>query len=331
MDMNVVTAHRRARACVPGALVAPAMAAALLAVPGAEVGAGTIPTTLASARAPAHFYGDVSRLKLAAPIVAMAATPDGKGYWLVGRDGGVFAFGDASYEGSVPGAELAATPSPVGQALARVRDIVGITPTPDGKGYWLLGADGAVFAFGDAGELGGVLSRPKHLTTPSCSARACAYATVRAVAIGPSQGGYDIVWADGSNTPFGTAASAKVAAGTLTYLSAQPMGVVAATMSAGTTYVVARSGAVYDERGQSEPTPVARVPFRPAAATVLSSGGVVLLGAHGRVASIAPDSVAGGWRLGQRSVVGAASAGGGSYWAVTANGAVLTAGTSRHG
>ncbi|MHB8594026.1 MAG: hypothetical protein ACYDB3_06775, partial [Acidimicrobiales bacterium] len=33
---------------------------------------------------------------LAAPIVAMAPTPDAKGYWLVGADGGVFAFGDAA-------------------------------------------------------------------------------------------------------------------------------------------------------------------------------------------------------------------------------------------
>jgi hypothetical protein len=30
----------------------------------------------------------------------MAATPDGKGYWEVGSDGGIFTFGDASYLGS---------------------------------------------------------------------------------------------------------------------------------------------------------------------------------------------------------------------------------------
>ena len=29
------------------------------------------------------------------PIVGMAATPDGGGYWLVGSDGGIFAYGDA--------------------------------------------------------------------------------------------------------------------------------------------------------------------------------------------------------------------------------------------
>ena len=39
----------------------------------------------------------------------MAATPDGKGYWLVASDGGVFAYGDAPYEGSVTTGTSAAT------------------------------------------------------------------------------------------------------------------------------------------------------------------------------------------------------------------------------
>ena len=34
------------------------------------------------------------------PIVGMAATPDGRGYWLVAADGGVFTFGDATFYGS---------------------------------------------------------------------------------------------------------------------------------------------------------------------------------------------------------------------------------------
>ena len=37
---------------------------------------------------------------LAAAIVGMAAAPDGNGYWLVARDGGVFAFGAAPFLGS---------------------------------------------------------------------------------------------------------------------------------------------------------------------------------------------------------------------------------------
>src|SRR5664280_783547 len=31
------------------------------------------------------------------PIVGMASTPDGGGYWLVASDGGVFAFGNAPF------------------------------------------------------------------------------------------------------------------------------------------------------------------------------------------------------------------------------------------
>ena len=35
------------------------------------------------------------------PIVGMAATPDGKGYWFVASDGGIFSFGDAKFYGSM--------------------------------------------------------------------------------------------------------------------------------------------------------------------------------------------------------------------------------------
>jgi hypothetical protein len=46
--------------------------------------------------------GDGAESGLAAPVVAIAATPDGAAYWLAGSDGGVFAFGDAHLYGSVP-------------------------------------------------------------------------------------------------------------------------------------------------------------------------------------------------------------------------------------
>ncbi len=44
--------------------------------------------------------GRPGRLTLNKPIVGVAATPDGKGYWLVASDGGIFAFGDAAFYGS---------------------------------------------------------------------------------------------------------------------------------------------------------------------------------------------------------------------------------------
>jgi hypothetical protein len=39
-------------------------------------------------------------LPLNRPIVGMAATPDGGGYWLVASDGGIFTFGNAQFMGS---------------------------------------------------------------------------------------------------------------------------------------------------------------------------------------------------------------------------------------
>jgi hypothetical protein len=61
---------------------------------------------------------------------------------MIGKDGGVFAFGDAGFVGSLPG---------IGVHLA---DIVAVVPTSDSKGYWMVGSDGGVFAFGDAGFVG---------------------------------------------------------------------------------------------------------------------------------------------------------------------------------
>jgi len=40
---------------------------------------------------------------LAAPIIGMASTTDGGGYWEVATDGGIFALGDAQYFGSLGG------------------------------------------------------------------------------------------------------------------------------------------------------------------------------------------------------------------------------------
>ena len=55
----------------------------------------------------------------------MAATPDGKGYWLVASLGRVFHYGDAHFYGS-PASALSKNP------------IVAVVAKPDGRGYWLL-------------------------------------------------------------------------------------------------------------------------------------------------------------------------------------------------
>jgi hypothetical protein len=117
--------------------------------------------------------------ELAAPLVGVA-TPNmvgGQGAFEVGSDGGVFAFGDAPFLGSLP--ELGVRPA---------GSIVGIAAVPGGGGYWLVGSDGGVFAFGDAPFLGG----ENGMRTPS------------AVALIAGAGGYVIVDKDESVHGFGS-------------------------------------------------------------------------------------------------------------------------------
>ena len=91
-------------------------------------------------------------VRLNQPIVGMAATHDGDGYWLVASDGGVFSFGDAAFHGSTGSLKLNAP-------------IVGMaaTPTAAATGWWPR--DGGVFSFGDAaffGSMGGTAAERAH-------------------------------------------------------------------------------------------------------------------------------------------------------------------------
>ena len=54
-----------------------------------------------------RYYGSRGGSPLDKPVVGIAATPNGKGYWLVASDGGVFSYGDATYQGSMEGRSLA--------------------------------------------------------------------------------------------------------------------------------------------------------------------------------------------------------------------------------
>jgi YVTN family beta-propeller protein len=89
----------------------------------------------------ARFFGSTGSIRLNQPLVGMATTPDGNGYWLVAGDGGIFTFGDAGFYGSTGLLRLDAP-------------IVGMVSTPDGRGYWLVASDGGIFTFGDAGFYG---------------------------------------------------------------------------------------------------------------------------------------------------------------------------------
>ena len=132
---------------------------------------------------PTRFYGSTGGRHLNQPIVGMAATPDGAGYWLVTKDGGIFSFGDARFYGSTGG-------------MHRKQRVVGMAATPDGAGYWLVTRDGGIFSFGDArfyGPTGG------------------AHRNQRVVGMAGSAGsGYRTVAADGGISDYGSAPFAKV-------------------------------------------------------------------------------------------------------------------------
>jgi hypothetical protein len=131
---------------------------------------------------------------LVGPVVAMARTPDGKGYWLLGADGGVFSFGDARFFGSAAvggsGPVAGNLPPPMSPS-----PFTAMAPTPDGQGYWLVDSVGDVGAFGDAGFYGSMQQVPGFgLRGP-----------VVAIEPTPDGKGYWLAGADGGVFSFGDA------------------------------------------------------------------------------------------------------------------------------
>jgi len=124
-------------------------------------------------------YGSRAHAWLERPVVDMASTPSGNGYWLLRADGRVMPFGDAVKRGAVTtGNTEVVGMSPTsngggywmvtrsgrvlsfgnatdyGDARSSGATMVEIAKTPSGLGYWLFATDGRVFAFGDAAEFG---------------------------------------------------------------------------------------------------------------------------------------------------------------------------------
>ena len=85
------------------------------------------------------YYGGSGQVPT--PVVSMASTPSGNGYWLLSSNGRVSPFGDAVSYGST-------------EAMRLNRGVVRLEPTPTGRGYWILAADGGVFSYGDAAFFG---------------------------------------------------------------------------------------------------------------------------------------------------------------------------------
>ena len=160
------------------------------------------------------FHGSTGALHLNSPIVGMASTPSGGGYWLVAADGGIFAFGDARFYGSTGGLHLN---SP----------IVGMAATPDGGGYWLASSGGEVFAFGDAHNYGstGALNKP-----------------IVGMAATPDGGGYWLVASDGGIFAFGDA-HFYGSTGALTLN--KPIVGMASTPDGGGYWLVASDGGIF--------------------------------------------------------------------------------------
>jgi len=260
--------------------------------------ASVLGTAAGPARAGAPFLGSASGQALAAPIVGMAGTASGRGYWLVASDGGIFAFGDAGFFGSTGGRRLN---SP----------IVGMAATPTGRGYWLVASDGGIFAFGDAPFLGSTgamrLNRP-----------------VVGMAASPSGRGYWLVASDGGIFAFG---DAPFLGSTGALRLNRPVVGMGATGGAG-YWLVASDGGVFafgDARfaGSTGSTPLVSpiVDLVPSAA-----GGYWLVAADGGVFAFggAPFWGSPAARRPTSPVVGAAAPPDGSgYWLATADGGIF--------
>ncbi len=113
------------------------------------------------------------------PAVALAARRDGAGYWVVDRAGNVHAFGRAAYFGGHP-------PVLSGESVST------LSATPSGNGYWLFTTRGRAFPYGDAHFFGDL--RAVHLNGP----------VIASVAT-PTGHGYYMVASDGGVFSFGDA------------------------------------------------------------------------------------------------------------------------------
>jgi len=153
---------------------------------------------------------------IAQPVVTIASTPSGAGYWLAARDGGIFTFGDAPFVGSAG-------------ALPLAKPIVGMAATPSGLGYWLVASDGGIFAFGDAPFIGGLGATPLSVA-------------ISGIARTPSGAGYWLVGADGGVFSFGDAPHlGSVPSGP----PPAPVTAIAATPDGAGYWLLGRDGAVY--------------------------------------------------------------------------------------
>ncbi len=194
--------------------------------------------------------------------------------------------------------------------------IVGLAAATDGGGYWLVGSDGGVFSYGDAGFHGS--AGDVHLNKP-----------VVGMAATPDGGGYWLVASDGGVLTYGDAGF-HGSAGNIRLNS--PIVGMAATPNGGGYWLVASDGGVftYGDAGFHGSAGNIRLnsPIVGMAATP-DGGGYWLVASDGGVFSYG-DAVfhgsAGALHLNKPVVGMAATPDGGGYWLVASDGGIFTYG-----
>ena len=151
----------------------------------------------------------------------LAMSSDGKGYWILGSDGGVFAE-NVPFYGSRGGGQ-----NPV-EHIDNA-PMVAMAADPLGRGYWLCGADGGVFTFGAALEFAGSVGSDTIA------------APVTNMAAHPSGSGYWMCAEDGGVFAFGAAQHF----GSMPSTGGHPVVDIAATPSGDGYYLVDSHGGVY--------------------------------------------------------------------------------------
>jgi ribosomal protein L24E len=296
-----VTDYPQVKRCVRLVLLVAALGG--LGIVGYPVhGAGSEERDVGAAASGTSF-GDASDLgsmqgkALAQPVVGMAATRTGKGYWLVARDGGIFSFGDAKFYGSTG-------------AIRLNQPIVGMTATGSGAGYWFVAADGGIFAYGDAkfyGSTGNV-----HLAAP-----------IVGMASTPTGRGYWMVARDGAVFAFGDARHLGSTSGT-------PITDMTVTSTGKGYWLAAADGRIFafgDARALGAASGTAATSTVALAATPDGSGYWTASGT-GTVRAYGTAPQYGAAAAGSPIVGIAPTPTGKGYWLVTSQGDVLTKASS---
>jgi hypothetical protein len=202
-----------------------------------------------------QFYGSMGGIALQRPVVGIVPTRDRGGYWLDASDGGVFSFGDTQFYGSIPG--LGLNPAGSGKPNSLNAPIVGMVPSHDQGGYFMVASDGGVFAFGNA-----------HFAGSCPGIGGCSGAAV-AVLPDASGNGYWLVTASGNVYTFGDAPNLGAPGP-----QSSPITSAVATPGGGGYDIVDAAGQVFsygDALGHGSVTPGAVGGFNPASAIFVTS------------------------------------------------------------